>query len=37
MIKELQLVFTIKNEGVLGEFGFTHIFEYTEALVKLLQ
>ena len=37
MIGGLQLVFTVKDEGMAGEMGCTQIPKYTGALVKLLQ
>ena len=37
MIGELQLVLTVKDEGIAGELGCTQIPKYTGALVKLLQ
>ncbi len=37
MIGELQLVLTVKDEGLKSEDGYTQLPKYTWALVKLLQ
>ncbi len=36
MIKELQLVFTVRDENAGGELGNTYTPKYTGAIVKLL-
>ena len=37
MIGQLQLVFIVRNEGMVGKLGCTQISKYTGALIKLLQ
>ena len=37
MIRELQLVFIVKDKDVGEELGITHIFKYTWAMMKLFQ
>lgn len=37
MIRELLLVFTVKDEGIVGEWGNTQIPKYTGDIIKLLQ
>lgn len=37
MIRELQLIFIIKDKDIAGKLRYTQIPKYTEALVKLLQ
>ncbi len=37
MIRELQLVFTVRDKDAGGELGVAHTLKYTGAMVKLLQ
>lgn len=37
MIKELQLVFTVKDEVIIEELGFAYTPKYTRVIIKLLQ
>ncbi len=37
MIRELQLVFIVRNKDAEGELGVVHTFKYTEDMIKLLQ
>lgn len=37
MIEKLQLVFIIKNKGIIGELDIAHTFKYIGAIIKLLQ